>query len=435
MDKNSLADLRVRKADLLAVMKSMTDGAAGASRNLSDIEQKRFDALANDVRRVNVAIGEKMSQIEAGRVSSVGGRGGAGRITSVRDRREEDPRRGFASFGEFAQTVILAGRSGGVPDKRLLIGAAAPSTFGDEGSGVEGGFAVPPQFARDIFMLSLGEDSLVPLTDNTEIGGNSMVFPKDETTPWGTDGIRAYWQDEATAANATKPKLGTSVLRLHKLMALVPLTDELLADTNALDSYLPKKVGSSIRWKTNDAIVNGNGAGQPLGYVNSGAVVTVSKDSGQSTGTLTITNLANMMAQLPPGSFRTAAWLIHDTVLGSLFSLNSNGIPYYLPMGGGKSALASSPYGALLGRPIILSQHANVFSSIGDVQLVDLSYYRTISKAAGVETATSMHLYFDADATAFRAIFRVDGQPKISAPITQANSSTKLSPFLQLAAR
>jgi hypothetical protein len=76
-----------------------------------------------------------------------------------------------------------------------------------------------------------------------------------------------------------------------------------------------------------------------------------------------------------------------------------------------------SPYGTLLGRPVIVSQHANTFSSAGDVLLADLSYYQTITKAGGMQTATSMHLYFDADLTAFRTTFRMDGQSKIAAPI------------------
>jgi hypothetical protein len=46
-----------------------------------------------------------------------------------------------------------------------------------------------------------------------------------------------------------------------------------------------------------------------------------------------------------------------------------------------------------------------------------------------------MHLYFDADATALRAIFRVDGGPKIAAAISPAKGSTTLSPFIHLAAR
>jgi hypothetical protein len=41
------------------------------------------------------------------------------------------------------------------------------------------------------------------------------------------------------------------------------------------------------------------------------------------------------------------------------------------------------------------------------VLLADLSYYQTITKAGGMQTATSMHLYFDADLT-------VDSSAKLS---------------------
>ncbi len=93
------------------------------------------------------------------------------------------------------QAVYQADKPGQSIDSRLLlggIGAAAHSTYGNEAAGQDGGFLVPPQFSQEIFKLSLDEDSLLPLTDNVEISGNSMAFPKDETTPWGTNGIRAY---------------------------------------------------------------------------------------------------------------------------------------------------------------------------------------------------------------------------------------------------
>ena len=66
---------------------------------------------------------------------------------------------------------------------------------------------------------------------------------------------------------------------------------------------------------------------------------------------------------------------------------------------------------------------------------MDLKYYQTITKAGGMQTATSMHLYFDADLTAFRTTFRMDGQAKIVAPISPAKGSTTMSPFIQLGAR
>ena len=67
--------------------------------------------------------------------------------------------------------------------------------------------------------------------------------------------------------------------------------------------------------------------------------------------------------------------------------------------------------------------------------LVDLSYYQTITKAGGMQTTTSMHLYFDADLTAFRTTFRMDGQSKITSAISPAKGSNTLSPFIQLGAR
>jgi HK97 family phage major capsid protein len=61
----------------------------------------------------------------------------------------------------------------------------------------------------------------------------------------------------------TKPVLGLATLRLKKLMALVPTTDELLDDANALTSCLPQKVALSIRWKANESILFGAGNGIP----------------------------------------------------------------------------------------------------------------------------------------------------------------------------
>lgn len=427
--------LQKQKADAVTKMRAIS--TAAGDNQLTPDQQTEYASL----RAKRDSFDDQITR-EADLVASEAQLGVAhlpdGALTVI-DNAANDAKMGFKSFGEFAASVLRASVNGqrGV-DPRLVVGegglqAAAPTTYGNELSGVDGGFLVPPQFSQDIFMLSLGEDSLLPYTDNVDLDdGNGMVFPKDETTPWGTDGIRAYWQNEAGAGTQTKPKLGTLALRLHKLLALVPVTDELLQDARGLAAYLPKKVALSIRWKTNEAIINGTGAGQPQGVVNSNAVVQVSKDSGQAASTLTIFNVANMRSQLPnTASYGSAVWLIHPTVMGALLTLNSSGVPYYMPQSQPRGALQQAPVDILFGRPIVYSQHAAVFSSAGDVQLLDLSYYQTITKG-GMQTATSMHLYFDADATAFRTTFRVDGKPKISASISQASGATKLSPFLKL---
>ena len=429
-----LRELQSRKTTLVKEARSLTDRAASENRDLTDEEVRAFDALRTRIDAASAAIDREAALIAD--EARIGIQSAIGPI--VTDNREADSRRGFGSLGEFMQAVYQADKPGQSIDSRLLIGgigAAAPSNFSNEASGQDGGFLVPPQFSQEIFKLSLGEDSLLPLTDNVEISGNSMAFPKDETTPWGTNGIRAYWQGEAATAIPTKPVLGLATLRLKKLMALVPTTDELLDDANALTSYLPQKVALSIRWKANESILFGAGNGVPIGCLNGSAVVTVAKESGQATQTLVTQNLAKMIARLPPGSFTNAVWIVNNDVLPALFTLTLGNYPIYLPIGQSVGGIQLSPYGTLLGRPVFVSQHANTFSSQGDVILADLSYYQTITKAGGMQTATSMHLYFDADLTAFRTTFRMDGQSKITSPISPAKGNNTLSPYIQLGAR
>jgi HK97 family phage major capsid protein len=427
--------LKAKLATVLGQARGITDKAAAEGRDtLSAEEQSAFDGhmAASQQLRAQITNLEALADAEAGMGTALD-LGQQAQVTGTKTNVADDPKRGFKSFGEYAKAVRAG--AGGRPDERLLIGAAAPTTFSNESSGGDGGFAVPPEYSREIWNLSLMEDSLIPMTDNTPINGNSMVFPQDETTPWGTDGVRAYWAAEASAATQTKVKMGVASLRLNKLMALMPITDELTEDAAALGAYLLDKGATSIRWKANEAIFQGTGAGQPQGLMNSAAMVEVAKESGQAASTLDPKNLAKMIARLPPGSYGKSVWVIGPDSLPALFTLSLGNYPIYLPQGGGVPALQGSPYGSLLGRPVMVSQHAEAFSSAGDVQLHDLSYYRTITKAGGIETATSMHLFFDAGATAFRVTFRMDGAPKLKAAISQSKGANTLSPFVRLGAR
>lgn len=241
-----LRKLQARKATLVKDARALTDIAAAEERDMTDEELAAFNALKAKIEAASAAIDREAALIaEEAHMANVAhsahstiSHGQTATVISVTDNLEADPKHGFKSVGDFLKTVRQAQNPGAAIDDRLLIGsgrsAVAPASFSSEGSAQDGGFLVPPQFAQEIFQLSLGEDSLLPMTDNVEITGNTMAFPKDETTPWGTNGIRAYWQGEAASAVGTKPVLGLSTLRLKKLMALVPVTDELLDDTNAL---------------------------------------------------------------------------------------------------------------------------------------------------------------------------------------------------------
>jgi len=423
-----LRALLERKQKALAAAKALSDKAQAENRDFTDEERKGFDAHMVELDKLNADIQREQALIEAERTAPAIPAGEGARVTP---RIEEDPRRGFRSFGEFASTVMRAGMPGGAIDERLGAPRAAPTTYANEASGADGGFLVPPEFSREVFMHSLEQDALLPLTDDYPVTGNSLTFPRDQTTPWGTDGIRAYWENEAALATQTKPKGDVATLRLQKLFALVPVTDELAADANALERYIGRKTAESIRWKTNLALFEGSGVGQPKGFFGAPAQVSVAKEAGQAADTVVTANIAKMYGRMI--NRRDAIWMINDDVLQQIVQLTLGNQPIYMAPNQG---LRNAPDGLLLGRPIMITQLCKTVGDQGDIAFANWKYYRSITKSgAGIETATSMHLFFDYGMGAFRATFRIDGQPAINAAVSPANGSNTLSPFVVLDAR
>lgn len=341
---------------------------------------------------------------------------------------------GFQNFAEFALAARAGSARGAIPDKRLF--AAAPSTYSTEGTGADGGYLVPPDFRTEILKKVLGEESLLGRTDQYFTTSNSVTIPSDETTPWDTTkGIQAAWEGEGQPLTQSKPALQSVFVRANKITALVPVTDEQIQDAPQLEGYLRTKVPDKFNFRLNDAILNGDGVGKPLGYLNSPALVTQAAASGQTAGTVVFANITGMWSRMYAPSRRRAVWLINQDVEPQLQALTVPGggttIPAYLPPGG----LSSSPYATLMGRPVIVTEACQALGTPGDIVLADLGAYMSVLKAGGIRSDVSIHLWFDYDVTAFRFVMRVGGQPWWSAPITRAKSALTLSCAVDLAQR
>ena len=340
----------------------------------------------------------------------------------------DDKKLGFRNFGEFVADVVRADTGNGKSEK--LVRAA--TVFGNEGTGADGGYAVPPEFATEIASIAYAEETLLSRADTTPVTGNTMTFPKDETTPWGTTGITAAWEGEGAQSTPKKPAIGEAQLKLRKLKVLVAASDELLADAPAMTSYLTRKMGEAVDWKVNDAMINGTGAGQPLGILNAGATVSQAKESGQAADSIVAANIAKMYSRVIGGAGANLVWLLNPDAFPQIITLTLNNNPIWVPNNGG---FQGAPNGLLLGRPVILTDACDTVGDVGDIILANMSGYRAITKAGGAEFATSMHLFFDQDLQAFRLVFRMDGQPALSAPVTPPNSAVTRSHFVTLAAR
>jgi HK97 family phage major capsid protein len=454
----TLEDMQNRLIELSQNANNIKARAEAEKRDMTDDERKDLDQIfaAFEELSADIERHERLGEINA-KVSTPAGRktdpdGGAepaasqhasrAQIEGTRARasvpaqpkdHRDTGKWGFRSQADYFAAVVKSSGKGSVPDPRLI--ANAPTTYGQEGVGADGGFAVPPDFRTEIVKRVMGEDSLLARTDQMTTSSNSITVPTDETTPWQTSGgIQAYWENEGGQKTQSKPQLTEKTVKANKIIALVPMTDELLQDAPSMAAYVNSKAPEKIDFKVNNAILNGTGVGQPLGFLNSGALVTVAQESAQAADTVVFKNIVNMYTRMTDAGKRRAVWVVNGDVEAQLMQMQFPGtgtaVPVYLPPGG----LSAQPYGTLMGRPVITTEAAPALGDAGDISFVDFSQYMSVVKAGGVRQDVSIHLFFDYDITAFRFVLRVGGQPWWNTAITRLNGLSR-SPFVTLGAR
>lgn len=467
----SIQNLQERLRELHDISTGIQAKADAEKRDLTAEEQTELDSVMDEFEQVELDIkrrqrveaqaarlaepGQRLTQPApvAANGSNPGAAGGAGAPPSnaarpgnglqntVLSTVSERNRWGFHNLGEFAMAVRNTTLNPSGMDYRLQN--AALSTSSSEGVGADGGFAVPPEWRAEIMRLVDAEDSFLASTDVQPVSGNNMTYPTDETTGHqSSGGIQVYWDGEADTITQSKVALKELTVKLHRLTALVPMTEELLSDAPALGAYVTGKAGEKFAFKINDSIVNGTGAGTPLGIMNAPCKVAVAKETSQTDGTVHADNIVKMMARMPAKSFARAEWLINQDVIPQIMKLGfaittasgtaAGAGAIYLPPNG---LAGSSPYGTLMGRPIRVTEACAAVGTQGDIILADLSKYLSVVKTGGVKTDVSIHLWFDQNVTAFRFVLRMNGQPWLSAPIARKNGSNTLSHFVTLASR
>lgn len=340
----------------------------------------------------------------------------------------------FHTIGDQMVAVMRAGMPGGHIDPRLYNAA----TGLNETSPSDGGFLVQTDFSSELLQQVYQTGILAPRCRRITISGNAnglKINGVDETSRASTrsGGIVGYWKDEAAQKTASKPKFRQIELTLHKLIGLCYATDELLADAAALEGFIRQAFAAEFGFLLDDAIIRGTGAGQPLGILNAGCLVTVTKEGGQGK-TIVWENVVKMYARLFAQSRPNAVWLINQAAEPQLMqmamSVGTGGVPVYLPAGGA----SQSPYATLFGRPVIAIEQCSALGDVGDIIFGDFNGY-ILAEKGGIESAMSIHVKFDYDESVFRFVLRCDGQPVRASSLTPYKGSDALSHFVALAAR
>lgn len=365
---------------------------------------------------------------------------GPARKTIERVSRSDGPRdesHPFKSMGEFFRCVREGGNT---PQqhpklqeyaKKYQAHYKAAPTGLNETLGSDGGVLIPPQFVNQLLM-NVWDNNIMERTTLFPMTSNRLAIPAvDETSRANGQrygGVEARWRGEAENPGTTKPKFAQVELVPEDLTVIVRATNDLMDDAGpALETFLTEVCSRELRFKTGDAVFNGDGVGKPLGFMNSPALVTHTRAGANAVST---DDIVEMYARRL-GNSAGYAWFYNQEVEPQLFQLTigtgGSTQPVFLPPGG----LSAAPFATILGRPAFSTEFNAALGSQGDVTLVDLSQYLMGSRG-GMQSAVSMHVFFLTSEQAFRFTMRLDGKPWQKKPITPFKGTNTLSAFVAL---
>lgn len=426
-----LKKLRQMLADAHAKAIAINGLAIKENRTLTAEEQTEFDghvAECNDLK-AKIASQEALFEIDRNTPSS--------EATTFEVGVDRAGQRPWASLTEQLSAIRNHARSRGTnTDPRL----SAAALGGNETVDSEGGFLVAPEFAPGIWQRTYAASELAsrcfdqPITTSNRLVVNCVdEDSRVDGSRWG--GIQSFWLGESGTYTPSQPKFRQMELIAKKLIALTYATEEQLADGPAFAAYVDKVVPLELAFKVDDAIYNGSGAGMPLGFMNSGALLTVARDAGDTGAVISAKDIFHMWKRRFVGSSADLVWLINQDIEDQLWDLTrGSGTAVELLYTGPGQRGNTSNYGVMMGKPVIPVEYAATLGTPGDISLVSLSQYY-LARRSGVQMDTSIHVQFLTDQQAFRWKLRLDGQPAWKKPLTPKNGSNTQSPFIVVATR
>ena len=433
------------RADLVKEAKGFFAAATAEGRDLTEAEKQRDDAinerltaLAGDITREErrrewertVAPTVPDANVQAVQRAQISG---------VRDLAAERP---FASLGENLQAARQFALTHQLPPAYQGYQANVQQMYAatglNENVGSEGGILVMTDFVAGLLTPLHEEGPFTTRTRNIPVSADAngiVIKAVNETSRatgsrWG--GVQGYRLAEAGTLTSSKPAFRDMTLKLKKYGVLAYTTEELLRDSAALEAVIGQAAGEELSFMANDDILNGLGVAGPLGILNSGALISVTKETGQAAATVVNANLVKMWQRLHPRHRANAVWYINSEVEPQLDQLS-------IPAGASALEPRYVTYGPdgvmrIKGRPVVVTEFNAALGTVGDIVLADLGDYVTIDKG-GVQAASSIHVQFLTDEQVFRFIYRYDGQPALNSAITPYKGTNTQSAYVALATR
>jgi len=402
--------LRDRRLNVWNECKGLAEGAVNENRSFTDEEQGKFDALQEEMTKLDTRIKavletEQRAKDADDAFDALSGRkpaaGQAARTAGGGDMLEEV--RKFARGEEGAPRALEVRHTGAGPvNYRVLTTAGV--------SGTTSASSVIPTDFYDMLIAHLIEVSGImqcgPTVLNTG-GGETLQIPK--TTAHSSPGVPPNPSLSAAQAGAlptSDPAFSMVTLSAYKFGVLLQVARELIDDT-AVDllGYLAMQAGRAIGNNFGNALINGTGAGGPNGLINLATLGITGATTGVS-GAPSYANLVDMEYSViaPYRQSRSCYWLAADKTIGGFRKITDTvGRPIWEP-----SAVLGSP-DLLLGKPLVADPFMPAMGvNAKAIAFGDFSQF-FVRLVGGVRFERSDDFAFGSDLVTFRAILRGDG--------------------------
>ena len=439
-----LAELKVKMEAAAAVINT------GANAKENDKFTADLNAVCDEIEATNKEIKGKQSTAAAlSRVNGFKATSGsqtrqAGDLTgsdigATRDQVYDDPKLGFKSYGDVAMAVYNAAMDPTNRDPRLaVISSGNPELQAEglrQGNGPDGGFLVPTGVRNAELQTEAGLSlDLFSRTRNFELGNESAVeipaineTSRKDGSMYG--GVTAKWLEEEEQMTESEPQFRQILLKPKEIGVFIKVSNTLLRNSPiALGQFLDLASRDVMTHKLSDSVFNGDGNGKPVGILNSNALISVPKKSGQSADTVVVENTLTMLENLTERWLSGATWYINKRLMSqlSLFQIGDEAV--FIPAG----SVAGQPLATLHGLPIMKTEYNQVLGDKGDIILANLGAYVSAQHGSGILSDTSTHFLFDTNRTAFKFLSDADGQTWMKESVTDFIGSGKSSAFVTL---
>ena len=267
-----------------------------------------------------------------------------------------------------------------------------------EGIDADGGYLVPEEYDTRL-IDGLKEENIIRKLGHVITTSGERKINIAATKP------AAAWIDEGEALVFSDATFSQINLDAHKLHVAVKVTEELLYD-NAfrLENYIIDEFYKALANAEEDAFINGNGTGKPLGIlsVSGGAEVGVTAASATA---ITADEVINLVYSLKRPYRKNAVFILNDQTIATLRKLkDGNGAYMWQP------ALVAGEPDKLLGYPVYTSAYMpTVEAGAKSIIFGDLSYYN-IGDRGSRSFAELRELFAGNGMVGFVAKERVDGK-------------------------